>query len=213
MGIRAVVFDIGGVLEIVEESFLIQDWAARVGITAEEIGDRLDDVLAGGAIGTVTEEAVHEAISERLGVGRVRAKEMMARMWRGFLGVGNTELIDCARALRPRYRTGILSNSFVGAREREQEAYGFADLVDDIVYSHEVGMSKPVAAIYELACARLDVRPDETVFIDDVPANIEAARGLGMTAILHRDNEATIAALEEMLDRRLREGGAGRVGQ
>jgi putative hydrolase of the HAD superfamily len=199
MGIRAVVFDIGGVLEIVEESFLIQDWAARVGITAEEIGDRLDDVLAGGAIGTVTEEAVHEAI--------------MARMWRGYLGVGNTELIDCARALRPRYRTGILSNSFVGAREREQEAHGFADLVDDIVYSHEVGMSKPVAAIYELACARLDVRPDETVFIDDVPANIEAARGLGMTAILHRDDEATIAALEEMLDRRLHEGGAGRVGQ
>jgi hypothetical protein len=37
-----------------------------------------------------------------------------------YLGTANTELIEYARSLRPRFRTGILSNSFVGAREREQ---------------------------------------------------------------------------------------------
>ncbi len=58
-------------------------------------------------------------------------------------GTANTDLIEYARRLRPRYRTGILSNSFVGAREREQAAYGFEDLVDEIIYSHECGMSKP----------------------------------------------------------------------
>ena len=56
----------------------------------------------------------------------------------------NTELIEYARGLRPRYRTGILSNSFVGAREREQAAYGFEDLVDEIVYSHEAGIASPI---------------------------------------------------------------------
>ena len=44
----------------------------------------------------------------------------MADLWREYLGTANTELIEYARRLRPRYRTGILSNSFVGAREREQ---------------------------------------------------------------------------------------------
>jgi putative hydrolase of the HAD superfamily len=45
-----------------------------------------------------------------------------------------------------------LSNSFVGAREREQAAYGFEDLVDEIVHTHEVGMSKPDPQIYALVC-------------------------------------------------------------
>ncbi len=67
----------------------------------------------------------------------------MADIWREYLGTANTELIEYARQLRPRYRTGILSNSFVGAREGEQAAYGFEDLVDEIIYSHEAGMSKP----------------------------------------------------------------------
>ena len=51
----------------------------------------------------------------------------------------------------------ILSNSFVGAREREQAAYGFEDLVDEIIYSHECGMSKPDPGIHALACERLRV--------------------------------------------------------
>ncbi|HJP75809.1 MAG TPA: HAD family phosphatase [Pseudonocardiaceae bacterium] len=188
MAIRAVVFDIGGVLEIVAESSLLGDWATRLG-----------DVWAGGVIGTVTEEQVHAAISERMGVSRDRTDELMNEMWAWYLGVANTELIEYLRALRPRYRTGLLSNSFVGAREREQEAYGYAELVDDIVYSHEVGMSKPEPAIYRLTCDRLGVRPDETVFVDDVPANIEAAREVGMIAIEHRDNEDTIAQLRAAL--------------
>jgi putative hydrolase of the HAD superfamily len=49
----------------------------------------------------------------------------------GPLGSANTELIEYARRPRPRYRTGILSNSFVGARDRERAAYGFEDLVDE----------------------------------------------------------------------------------
>jgi hypothetical protein len=56
-------------------------------------------------------------------------------------GLYPTELIGYARWLRPRYRTGLVSNSFVGAREREQAAYGFEDLVDEIIYSHWCGMS------------------------------------------------------------------------
>jgi putative hydrolase of the HAD superfamily len=68
----------------------------------------------------------------------------MERMWRVYLGVANTELIEWARTLRPAYQTGILSNSFVGAREREHAAYGHEDLVDDLVYSHEVAWSSPI---------------------------------------------------------------------
>jgi epoxide hydrolase-like predicted phosphatase len=120
-------------------------------------------------------------------------------MWREYLGTANTELIEYARGLRPRYRTGILSNSFVGAREREQAAYGFEDLVDEVVYSHEAGMSKPDRRIYALVCSRLNVRYDETVFLDDTDVCVAGAHEAGIHAVRYRDNAQAIAEIEKLL--------------
>ena len=123
----------------------------------------------------------------------------MADIWREYLGTPNTELIDYARQLRPRYRTGILSNSFVGAREKEQAAYSFEDLVDDIVYSHEAGMSKPDPRIYALACTRLGVRPEETVFVDDKVYCVAGAREAGMHAVHFQHNTQAIEDIDRLL--------------
>ncbi|MDF5756409.1 HAD-IA family hydrolase [Spongiactinospora sp. TRM90649] len=128
-----------------------------------------------------------------------QVEAFMADLWRQYLGVPNTELIEYTRGLRPRYATGILSNSFVGAREREQAAYGFEDLVDLIVYSHEVGMNKPDPRVYALTWERLGVRPEETVFVDDMDRAVAAAREGGVHAVLHRDNERTIGEIERLL--------------
>jgi putative hydrolase of the HAD superfamily len=126
----------------------------------------------------------------------------MADLWREYLGTANAEMIEYARQLRPRYRTGILSNSFVGAREREQTAYGFEDLVDEIVYSHEAGMGKPDPRIYALACARLDVQPREMVFLDDADRCVAGAREAGIHAVRYRDNAQAITEIEDLLTAR-----------
>lgn len=199
MAIRAVVFDIGDVLEIAPDLGVGRRWEARLGLAEGEVGRRLADVWAAGAIGEVTEDEVRQAISDRLSVAREQADAIMADVWEQYLGTGNTELIEYCRGLRPRYRTGILSNSFVGAREREQAAYGFEDLVDDIVYSHEVGMSKPDPRIYELSCARLEVCPEEMIFLDDLEPNIAAACAVGIRGIHYQDNTQVIAEIEELL--------------
>jgi FMN phosphatase YigB (HAD superfamily) len=109
------------------------------------------------------------------------------------------ELIEYARRLRPRYRTGIVSNSFVGAREREPAAYGFEDLVEEIVYSHEARFSKPDPRIYALICTRLDVPPGEMIFLDDVEACVAGARDAGIHAVRYRDNTQAIAEIEKLL--------------
>jgi putative hydrolase of the HAD superfamily len=199
MVVRAVVFDIGGVLEITPEMDFDRRWETRLGLPEGEIGRRMADIWAAGAVGTITEDQVHQAISDRLNLSGEQADAMMADMWTQYLGTGNTELIEFARGLRPRYRTGILSNSFVGAREREHAAYGLPDLVDEIVYSHEVGMSKPDPRIYKLTCARLDVRPEETVFLDDVEPIVASAREAGIHAIHYRDNAQAIGAIKALL--------------
>ncbi len=199
MAIRAVVFDIGGVLEITPDLGVYRRWEARLGLPAGEIGERMHDVWLGGGLGTITLDDVHQAITDRLGLDERQVAAFMADMWREYLGTANTELIEYARGLRPRYRTGILSNSFVGAREREQAAYGFEDLVDEIVYSHEAGMSKPDRRIYALVCSRLNVRHDETVFLDDTDVCVAGAREMGIHAVRYRDNAQAVVEIEKLL--------------
>jgi len=199
MVIRAVVFDIGGVLEITPDLGVDRRWEARLGLPAGEIDERMADVWTGGALGTITLDDVHLALRDRLGLGEQQLAAFMADVWREYVGTANTELIEYARGLRPRYRTGILSNSFVGAREREQALYGFEDLVDEVVYSHESGMAKPDPGIYALVCERLGARPAETVFLDDVERCVAGARDVGIHAVHYRDNAQAIAEIEKLL--------------
>lgn len=199
MTIDAVVFDIGGVLEITPSLGVAEMWESRLGLQPGEINKRMQDIWEGGAIGTVSEHDVHQAVRERLGFDARQLEEFMGMIWREYLGTANTELIEYVRRLRPRYRTGIVSNSFVGAREREQAAYGFGDLVDEIVYSHECGMSKPDPAIYALACERLRAEPARMVFLDDYGPCVAGAREAGIHAVLYQDNARAIKDIERLL--------------
>jgi len=139
---------------------------------------------------------VHAAMRDRVGLTDDQVEAVLADMWREYLGTPNTELMAYARALRPAFRTGILSNSFVGAREREERAYGLTDLVDDCVYSHEVGLRKPDPALWDLVCRRMGVAPGGLLFIDDVPKLVDSARAFGMAAILFETTAQTIADIE-----------------
>jgi epoxide hydrolase-like predicted phosphatase len=199
MTIQAVVFDIGGVLEVTPSLGVAEMWESRLGLNPGEINRRMQDIWEGGAIGTVSERDVHQAVMERLGLDEPQLDEFMGMIWREYLGAANTELIEYVRRLRPRYRMGIVSNSFVGAREREQAAYGFEDLVDEIIYSHECGMSKPDPAIYALACERLRVEPAQMVFVDDYGPCVVGAREAGIHAVLYRDNAQAIRDIEHLL--------------
>lgn len=199
MAIKAVVFDIGGVLEINPDLGVSEIWESRLGLAPGELDKRMDDAWRAGSIGTISEQDVHQAVRERLGLDEQQLGEFMADIWRDYVGTANTELIEYARRLRPRYRTGILSNSFVGARVREQAAYGFEDLVDEIIYSHECGMSKPDQAIYALTCERLKVEPAQMVFVDDKEPNVDGARQAGIRAVLYQDRVQAITDIESLL--------------
>jgi putative hydrolase of the HAD superfamily len=118
--------------------------------------------------------------------------------WAEHVGTLNEELAAYFTSLRPRFRTAMVSNSFVGAREREQDLYGFEDMCDVIVYSHEVGVMKPDGRIYRITCERLGARPEETVLLDDVQQNVDGARATGMQAITFIDNRQAIADLQKL---------------
>jgi putative hydrolase of the HAD superfamily len=197
--LHAVVFDIGGVLELTPSTGYRERWEKSLGLEPGELDERMYDVWRGGTLGTLTVEQVDEALERELGMSRHDVERFMADFWADYLGTPNIELIEYFRDLRSRVRTGILSNSFVGARERERERYGFEDMTDVVVYSHESGTAKPDPAIYRLVCDRLDVDPHDAVFVDDREGALDGARAIGMNAVLFRDNAQLISELEALL--------------
>jgi epoxide hydrolase-like predicted phosphatase len=199
MQVRAVVFDIGGVLEDTPPTEVVEKWEAALRLRPGELNERLGGVWRAGEIGAISEAEVRATIALLLRLNDAQVEAFMHDIWTEYLGTLNTELASYFGRLRPRYRTALLSNSFVGAREREQELYGFGDITDLIVYSHEVGMAKPDPRIYRLTCERLGVRPEHVVFLDDRADFVAGALEAGMRAILYEDNDQAVADLEAAL--------------
>jgi epoxide hydrolase-like predicted phosphatase len=213
MPIRAVVLDIGGVLEIAAGREpaarfpeMIAAWEARLNLEPGELGARirtLSERLArmgkDGALGTCTEEEWWEELRLVTEMDQAQTDAFKEDFWDVYLGELNGEMAEYFRGLRPRYRTALLSNSFVGARAREQERFHFAEMTDLIVYSHEEGIAKPDPRIFKLTWERLGVEPGEMVFLDDAEPSVIAARELGIHAILFCDTAQAIADITACL--------------
>jgi putative hydrolase of the HAD superfamily len=194
----AVFFDIGGVLESNPRTAWQAKWAERLGVELSTFSGKLDPIWRDGSIGAITLEDVEDRTAAALGLDAAGVAEMMEDAWAEYLGALNEPLAVYFAGLRPRYMTGMISNSFVGARERERHAYDLESMCDVIVYSHETGWIKPDPLIYGFACQRLCVPPQMAVFVDDVQANVDGARELGLQAIKFENNDQAIAELEAL---------------
>ena len=91
--------------------------------------------------------------------------------------------------------TGLISNSWVMDHYTDE----IRALFDEVVISAEVGLHKPEPEIYLLGAERLGVTPENCVFVDDLRENCAGAEAVGMTAVLHRQTDQTIASVEELL--------------
>jgi haloacid dehalogenase superfamily, subfamily IA, variant 3 with third motif having DD or ED len=90
--------------------------------------------------------------------------------------------------------TNWAGDMFAQARAR----FGILRRFFDIVVSGDEGMVKPHREIFELACARASIEPADAIFIDDTAHNIDAARTLGMTALVFTNAEALRADLVQL---------------
>ncbi len=201
MAIRAVIFDIGGVIEYTPRTGWQAKWDERLPVKLETALEQLQEMGRDGSLGTCTEDEWLAGLCGITGMDGTQADAFMRDLWQEYLGELNDELADYFIKLRPRYQTAFLSNSFVGARRKEEARYHFSQMTDLIIYSHEVGLAKPDPRIYDLTCRCLGVQPDEAVFLDDVEANVATAREAGLHAIRFQNTAQAIAEIEACLQR------------
>jgi len=92
--------------------------------------------------------------------------------------------IDLLRDLR---NTGhpllVLSNMHLASADFLEANHDIWDLFDGVVFSCRIKQVKPEPGIYEYLLTRHELDPTETVFIDDMPENLEAASEFGIRTI------------------------------
>ncbi len=109
--------------------------------------------------------------------------------------------IEILKSLKNKYRTFLLSNTnsihLEAYNKTLKDTFGISDLSEILekeYYSHIIGMRKPDLEIFKFVLTKNNLKPNETLFIDDSPQHIEAAKKLGIIAY-HLTNNETICDL------------------
>lgn len=202
MGIRAVLFDLGGVV-VGSPLGAIRDFEAAHGIAPDSVNrivvstgrDGAWARLERGRLRLPTFYDAFEADCAAAGV-TLDARALMEAI--AAATTPRPAMLDAIARIRAAgFRVGALTNNWV---VEEGEGTGeLRDRFDVFVESAVEGLRKPEPRIYELACARLGVALRETVFLDDIGRNLKAARALGMTTIKVTDPTAALRALGALL--------------
>jgi len=198
MSIRAVFFDLGGVILRTEYQAPREHLAEKLGMEYDDLVKVVFDSESGykASLGAITPDEHWAAVIKRL---KRPASEMEAIRHEFFAGdIIDRTLLEFLRSLRGTYKTGLISNAWGDLREyivREK----FDDAFDHMIISAEVGAVKPEAKIYEIALEQAGVLANEAVFVDDFAVNIEGCEKVGMQVIYFRDPESALLQLQELL--------------
>lgn len=111
------------------------------------------------------------------------------------------EMVRAIEQLRAHgLKVGALTNNWSGGSDRSTwNALDDVDVFDVVIESSVVGLRKPDPEIYALALARLDVAASEAVFLDDLGINLKPARAMGMITIKVTDPAVALAELGAVL--------------
>ena len=103
------------------------------------------------------------------------------RMWMTL----NPAMLAWAAALKARgFLTAILSNIGDTTQQAMERELKWLARFDVLVWSYQLHMAKPDAAIYRYTLEKLGLQPAETLFIDDREVNVETAAALNMKALV-----------------------------
>jgi HAD superfamily hydrolase (TIGR01509 family) len=116
------------------------------------------------------QSVVMASTRDRLGLAVARTSELL-EVLRAHESVDDD--LKLVKELRHRYRTGLLTNAVPRRRQEITENFGVSDLFDVMVVSSEEKIAKPAPEIYRITARRLDVAPDECVFVDDQKVNVD----------------------------------------
>ena len=199
--IKAIIFDFGRVISAQKPPSLFRSYEMDLGLPSNSINSIMFDsqIWQDTLLGRKTLEEFWHAVGPELGLNSHEEIDAFRNRYRADETI-NQDVLKLIQKLHGHYRLAVLSNAPPGLNQwlAEWEILDFFDLV---FCSGDEGVVKPDAKPFELTLERLGVQPNEAIFVDDTVENVEAARKLGLHAILFTTAEALEEELEYLLVR------------
>ena len=198
--IKAVVFDMGGILEPSFDDVLLPALAALLGISPERLLERRGAYSAALSEGRMTLRDFYARIVAETGRAldpRVAVARHLA-VYQEATSELDARVLDLIRGLRRHHVVACLTNTEVevGRLNRERGLFGAFDLA---FLSTEMSLRKPDRAIFDRALSDLGCAPSEAIFTDDKLDNVAGARTAGMHAIHYRDFDDFTSELAKLV--------------
>lgn len=202
--IKAVVFDMGGVLLNLDFDKCIKEFQERAGFM--DIAGYLDTYHQKGFIGdleggVISEEEFYEECLRHCAPGT--SKQVAYECFISLLVGLNKPLMEMLKRLRKDYRLYLLTNNNPLSRRAfdkmvlEEMGLKSDDIFTHQFYSYEMKLQKPCREIFEETVEGIGCRPEEILFVDDSPANCAAAEEVGIKTLLYTPGADVSAALNK----------------
>jgi glucose-1-phosphatase len=188
--IRNIIFDLGGVILNINPQLTVEEFR-KLGWSdfyEEDNKSLARDLFYQLEQGSSSPELFRDKVREM--VNKPVEDKAIDEAWSAMILDIPEERIKYLKELKKGYRIFLLSNTneihrLKFHKEFENEfGYSFYDLFERNFYSHEMGLRKPNPEIYDRALKEAGILAEETLFIDDMEANTDAARSLGIK-VLH----------------------------
>ncbi|MGC8648941.1 MAG: HAD family hydrolase [Candidatus Micrarchaeia archaeon] len=186
MVIKAIIFDVGGVLIDFSEEKYISWLSNKLNIDYKKIDNAILPLIDKMEMGRLKLEKAEKIFSKKL---NIHPKSLM---WvEGFSenASPNVQVIKILEKLSKSYKIGVITNvsfsRYYESRKLVLNSLLSKGCVKTIISSCYFGVRKPNHKIYEEALKKLNVKAEETVFIDNQIENVEGAAKLGIHALLY----------------------------
>lgn len=205
--IKALIFDVGGVLFLAKDNgrekhllssfkevcLLLKDF----GVDVSESQKALSDIYQQSSRGDISKEETLNLMSAELNMSPEKLEGLFKKVYINNT-VENNELYNHVLELKKKgYKIGILSTQFHLSKDI-LIPHKYYENFDALEISCDDGLKKPDEKAFELIIQRLEVKPEESIFIDDKQENLDAAENLGMNTALFENNEQFFSCLSEM---------------
>ncbi|MCX6308726.1 MAG: riboflavin biosynthesis protein RibF [Bacteroidia bacterium] len=183
-GIKNIIFDFGGVLVDLKPQACLDAFAA---LGLPQVADYLTPYGHQGPFGKVENGDIdlHQFRNEIRETFKVDLTDLqIEEAWGAFLLHTPLAKIKMVHELAKTYRVFLLSNTnpihIRKLEEFEEACYPVSECFEKLYLSYEIGLSKPGRAIFEYVLNDAGILPEETLLVDDAPANCRTAAELGM---------------------------------
>jgi putative hydrolase of the HAD superfamily len=198
MSIKALIFDMHGVLLFSHEASIEEAFARRLKIPVEQVGRVFHDEFNDKAdSGEITQRDFWLHTLETIGLPESRLPEIEHFFDEGFFI--DPFMLNAVREYRKHFKTAMLSNYSDGLRPRLSDQWDVSGAFDEIIISWEIKMIKPQPQIFDYTLNKLHVSRDEAVLIDDRIVNIRGALDYGLHAIHFKNPDQGLAELDRLI--------------